>query len=509
MLSLLLVMAMAVLMFAGCGSKEETTTTTETTDTAAESTDTAATEETGEIVQLKMAMFAAGENPDAALIQEEVNKIAREKIGAEVEITFINFGSWLQQTNLMLSSGEQLDIMPTLINPPLVTYVTNGQFQPLDDLLEQYGQGIKEAIAADYIDCGRVNGTLYGITTNRDLAASFGFTMRKDLADKYGIDYANIKTLADVEAALRIIHENEPTLYPLVPQSANQLVSSGWNYDQLNDGNALGVLDNAGAELSVVNYYETPGFVDFVTATRTWYNDGLIMPDILNNTETGNSIVKAGKAFGYLSNTKPGFAAQETRASGYEMVTAEIVPAFATTSNVSGIVWGIPTNSVDPEKAMQFMNLMYSDKEIANLLIYGIQDKHYKITDEATGMVDYADGVDATTTGYPGGTGWGWPNQFISYVWAGNEADYWTQMDDFNRTATPSKAIGFTFDSTNVSTEMASCANIVLQYRPALLAGAIDPAEALAKFNQELKDAGLEKIIAEKQSQLDAWAAAQ
>ncbi len=46
---------------------------------------------------------------------------------------------------------------------------------------------------------------------------------------------------------------------------------------------------------------------------------------------------------------------------------------------------------------------------------------------------------------------------------------------------------------------------MVNKYHKALVCGALDPEETLPKFNQELKDAGLDAIIAEKQSQLDAW----
>ena len=38
--------------------------------------------------------------------------------------------------------------------------------------------------------------------------------------------------------------------------------------------------------------------------------------------------------------------------------------------------------------------------------------------------------------------------------------------------------------------------------------GTIDPAKKLPEFIEKLKAAGIEKVIAEKQKQLDAWAAA-
>lgn len=502
LLSLIVVLVMMTLLFAGCG-KSESSVGTETDTNGSEGG------EEEELVELHIAMFAAGDASDAQLVEDAVNEILREEMNAEVKIDFINFGAYRQQTNLMLSSGEEFDLMPTLMTPTLAAYVASGQFLPLDDLLEEYGQDIITNIPKEYIECGRVAGEIYGITTNRDLAASYGFTFRKDLADKYGIKAEDIKTLDDVEVVLRIIKENEPDLYPLVPQTGAYIASKWGEYDDLGDGNWLGVLLDGGTTFDVVNYYDSDDFKDFVYETRSWYEDGLIMPDILNNTDVNNAIVKNGKGFGYLSNIKPGFDIQETKAAGTEMVTVELIPAYSTTSNVQGIVWAIPSNSDRPDKAMELLNIMYNNVDISNLLIYGIEGKHYEVIDVDNGIIGYPEGVEATTTGYPGGLGWGWPNQFLGYIWEGNPADYWEQMDTFNRTATPSGALGFVFNAEEVSTEMAACANVIDQYKTALMGGVIDPDEALPKFNEDLEEAGMNNIIAEKQKQLDEWVTSQ
>ena len=57
--------------------------------------------------------------------------------------------------------------------------------------------------------------------------------------------------------------------------------------------------------------------------------------------------------------------------------------------------------------------------------------------------------------------------------------------------------------------EIAACTNVVNKYHKALVCGALDPETTLPQFNQELKDAGIDVIIEEKQAQLDAWLAEQ
>ena len=69
-----------------------------------------------------------------------------------------------------------------------------------------------------------------------------------------------------------------------------------------------------------------------------------------------------------------------------------------------------------------------------------------------------------------------------------------------------SKALGFSFDTTNVVNEITACQNVTSKYRASLECGEVDPAEVLPQFISDLKAAGIERIIQEKQTQLDAWA---
>ncbi len=80
-------------------------------------------------------------------------------------------------------------------------------------------------------------------------------------------------------------------------------------------------------------------------------------------------------------------------------------------------------------------------------------------------------------------------------------------MEEKKNNAAKSLALGFQFDSTNVVDEMTACANVVAQYYLPLMYGEVDIDSTLPIFQQALKDAGIEKIITEKQTQLDKWLA--
>ena len=123
------------------------------------------------------------------------------------------------------------------------------------------------------------------------------------------------------------------------------------------------------------------------------------------------------------------------------------------------------------------------------------------------GVLTFAEGLDAFTTGRPSGMGTFWPNITITVPWAPNSPDYYDAWVESNHNCTMSAAMGFTFDSAKVSNEIAACTNVVNQYYNTIVLGLGDTEKLLADFRAELHAAGIDAIIAEKQAQLDAWAA--
>lgn len=487
--------AALMLPLAACGSNDNNASPSGSSSSAAAKGD--------KPYELTVAYFLLGSvSKDQVLIEQELNKITQAKINATVKLLPISMSAWQNQINLMLTSNEKLDLMP-LLGTSYANQVAKGQLVELDDLLANQGSGIVEALGKDYAHAAEINGKTYGVPTIRDLAQSYGFYLTKNLADKYSIDLSKVKTLDDVEPVLKTIKDNEPNLIPMVNATNASPLTSFSTRDSLGDD--MGVLLDNGQDLKVVNWFEAEEYAADLKRMRKWYNAGYIAKDAVTVKESKSDIIKAGKGAGSLAVMKPGFDEQESRQSGTPIVSVEMLPPVAKTSTVTNIMWGIARNSDNPEKAMQFLNLMYTDKDVVNLLDWGIEGKHYvKVSDQ---VIDYPEGVNAGNVGYAG-TGWLFGNQFLSYVFKGDDEHLWDKMKAFNSGAIKSKALGFTFDSSPVKTEYAAVSNVLSQYRIALECGALDPDKVLPEFNAKLKDAGIDKIIAEKQKQLDAWAAA-
>ncbi len=465
-----------------------------------------------ELVTLDIVTMASGkEESGIAQVEEEMNKILEEKFNVNVNLTFLPFGSYAEQTTLMLSSGEGVDIMAVYM-VPYASCATSGQILPIDDLLEQYGQGIIEQLGWDMINCGRVDGELYGLTQGRDLAASQGFAYRLDLAEKYDLKMDSVKTLEDLHTALATLKEKEPNVWPVAVSAGENI--RNWDWDSVGDEMVnLGVLANHAQDTTIVNLYETDQYKDLVTTMYNWMQEGLIQADAVNTTETASTLLEAGTAFGYFTNLKPYYAEENNPNLNNKIGTIDLLPALTTTDRVTMALWSIAGSTEHPEAAMKVLNELYSNPELSNIYMYGVEGVHYKVVEEGAvtngqDVITFADGLDATTTTYRKSGTWLQPNQFIGDIWGTDlPHDYWDATRDFNNNSDKSAAFGFSFDATKTANEITACTNVVNKYHKALVCGALDPAETLPKFNQELKDAGIDAIIAEKQAQLDSWLA--
>lgn len=451
---------------------------------------------------LTMAFIGIGTFTDIEEVQQAINKITLEKINATVKLVPIDVSAWQQQVNLLLTGSEPLDLLVTSSLFNYSTQVSRGQLIELDELLEQHGQGVVEATDPITFNGTKINGKVYGVSSFREMVADYGFIARKDLLDKHGIDLSQVKSYEDLESVFSVIKEKEPGISPIVQRSTTNAVATellASQFDSLGDG--LGVLKMAGESTEVVNLYETEEYRQAVEQARAWYQAGYIMPDASTTQESNTSLMKANKGFGYFSNMKPGFEEQENSLMGYEMEAVRLTEPVGGSTGPSAFMLSIARNSKTPEKAMQLMNLLYTDADVMNLLVHGLEGKHYVMGDN--GQIKPPEGG---ASGYSFNQ-WEVGNNSLTYTWEGTNPDQWERIKEFNRSGIYSPALGFSFDASPVKTEIAAVTNVVNQYKAGLESGSLDP-DTITEFVDKQKKAGIERIIAEKQKQLDAFLAA-
>ena len=378
LISMLLTAGMLVSLVAGCGSKAETPGASG--DSNAAGTETASTN--GEYPVIRVPYSIVFDSFDADKVEDALNEIMREKAGAEIELVGIEFANWSTQLNLMLTGGENsLDIFSSFWYTSVNNLAANGQAMPLDDLLKSDGQGILDIYDGleDYLNCGKIDGKIYGIPCIYAWSSENLYLCRTEDAEAAGIDWNTVNDLDSMTDAMISLKKANPDKY-FIPGSTDPY----WipkSIDYFGDTNYLGVLTDPTHSTTVENYYESDYFKNFLEHVKVWKENGIFSPDPLSNNQPTLMSVNLGIADG-----TPGYSwdAESSIPStgvqnGMDVVGSAVTEPLATTGDVTTYMWHISPFCKNPEAAMRVLNVLFTDPEAAQIAANGLEGLEYEL----------------------------------------------------------------------------------------------------------------------------------
>lgn len=489
-LSLLLAGVMTMGLLTGCGSDatENSQTPNESkTENSAESKEETSTEE--ETVTVKWLMWG-DKAKDHDMVMEDLNKKLKEKINVELDLELIPAGEFNDKVKLASTAGEEFDIVFTASwRNNFVENVSRDAFLPLDELIAEYGKEMDEAIPDWLMTVGQVDGTQYAIPNQQITAKQLGFMVQKEYAEKYGLTATSFKSARDIEPFLDEIVKNEPEMFPIdMRQTYVDLT-----YDTFANNLAAIKLDST--DLKIESMY-TAVLDEGARLLNDWYQKGYIRQDVATVTDN-TADVKANRYVCTLNTYKPGWGAEQTAKLGKDYIDIPIEGAYVGSTSGIETMTAINVNSKNPEAAMKLLNLVYTDKEIFNELLFGIEGVHYNKTGDNS--------IEPISDTYAYGTmAWALGNQFNAYLLPGQEEDLWTKTDELNRTATVSPLRGFTFNPENVQAELAQLAAVVAEFKNGEYI-TDDIEQFIVDRTAKLEAAGLNTVLEEVQRQVDEW----
>jgi ABC-type sugar transport system, periplasmic component len=439
---------------------------------------------------------------DEKVVEEAINKLLKEKINATLDIIPIEWGAWDDRMNLLIASREKADIIFTAQWNGHAVNVGKGAFLELGELLQKHGQGILESLDPAFLEGAKINGKNYGVPTNKELAAAGGIVYDKKIAEELGLDMSSVKTAQDLTPILEKVKQARPDITPVWTDGALFNAHYFANYDFLGDATIPGAILKDMDDTKVMPVEEMDRYKEYVALARDWYQKGYINKDAATTLQSSADIWKAKGTFMTVDPMKPGKAEEIASAAGRSGELEQIVLTAKTvaTSETAGSMLAISSTSEDPERAMMFINLLHTDKELNNLLNFGIEGVHYTRNGEIISPTD-------KTGDYSPGSAWMFGNQFLNYVWESEDPEKWNKFREFNQNAHVSPALGFVFNSDPVKSEVGALANVIEQYQRALESGSVDPDKVLPEYLNALRAAGLDKVVAEKQRQFDEFLA--
>jgi putative aldouronate transport system substrate-binding protein len=473
--------------------------------------------------EIVLANSTVGSAKGVKEVEDAVNKIIEPLINARIKYIALPSGTSTSQVSLMIAANEKLDLVHTTPTGATSFMVMQAQNQ-LMDITDVVPKNAPELIRTvqdvipDFLEGTKIGGRLYGISGFYNKVSSDYYLARADMLDKYKIDISSLKNLNDVAKVLDIFAKNEPNIASILTSTANSganvLQFQGGAYyedfskpvffDSLGDmGNRLAVvlLDNPN---KVINMYKTNEYSKFLERTRDWYLKGYVYKDALISNERPELLVKNNVGISWMVGSEIGFEISKEELTGYKIRGVQLNPGIINTGTMNKFVWVLPAYSKEAEATVKFLNLMYTNAEISNLLSWGIEGRDY--VNKSDGTVGYPAGVVASSVSYHS-SDIHWGNQFITKVWEGNAPDLRAQARTVNKEAITSPILGFSINTAPIQNEIVMITNVIAQYRPALESGQVDPKTGLPEFIRALEIAGSEKMLTEIQKQLDTWKA--
>lgn len=440
-------------------------------------------------------------------IVEEVNEISRKEIGVEIELKFAEALDSFTDYPVWLSKGERIDLM--LLNYQNIrSYLDRDMLLPLSGLLEGYGTEIEAISRAERNLYGgaTIDGEVYGCEIhNYSYGSGGGLWVSRDVLAEISFPYEkeHVYSMDELDILFARLKQRYPDCYPLGQITAGNAFSTMNYFNQVPLGiggdTVSGVLGEDG---QLCDLYETDAYYEFLRYMREWYLKGYIYPEAAYTSAPGIELLREGILMSFPSGSMPGMVSDDYLPNAVCLRTTAVT--YGNDSSNTGIFWTIPSTAGEPEAAMKFLNLMYSDARIVNLLRYGIEGKDYVLVDREEGVIAYVQ--DAGAERYINDLGV-YGNMTLAYWPQGS--DKRKEQEEYARSAVQigQEYEGFYFDTSAVELYTARVQEVIRRYLPVLESGSIPLEVNYEQFVGALREAGIDEIIAEKQRQLDAWLA--
>jgi len=479
--ALLLLVVMLGALAAGCGNKDnEQPNNNDNTNNTGDNT----TED--EVVTLKWVMVGNGMPNNYAAWKENIDNYLVDKIGVNIDVEIVSWGDWDNRRSVIVNSGEYFDILFTDAGRYL-SEVSLGAYYDISDLVQTSAPELYDYIPEEYWEAVKVNGKIYSVPTYKDSSMTQYLVWDKAIADKYQVDIEEKNTLHSLTDDLKRIKDGEGKApFVLDKQGAGVVLSQ---YDAMgSELEPLGVRFDDETR-TVVNVLKEDEVMEDLKLLHAWYKEGIINPDAPTLAELPSYRILF-TAQGWSSAAKTTWGPN----MGVEAVAIQYTEPLVSNSTVRGSLNAIYSGSKNPEKALEFLQLLNTDSYVRDAFYYGLEGENFNYTED--GKVEKLNS-DWSMAGYTQGTFFN-----VSQL-ADEEFNQWDEVAELNEKATGSVLLGFDLDKTNIQNELANCREVWNKYRSEVLTGARDPEKLIDTVTAELEASGFNKIMEEAQNQIN------
>lgn len=511
-LALLLAIVLIAGVFAGC-SNNSGTNNEGSTNTNEQSNNGGSSGQT-DLKPVNIVYYLWGsEGPANKDILAEINKKLKADLNCTLEIKYIDWPDVNTKYPLLFASGEKFDMSHASPNAPVSYYTLakQGVLTDITDMLDKYAPKLKAEIPEETWAGNKVDGKIYGVPTLYSEFTPYGYVYRTDLAKKYNL--SPITSPETMEAYMDAITKNEKfpalngnsndaqNLYRLfVGYTGSWIAAPGIPLEQM-----YLVAQSASDYKNIIHPAFTDQFVAWAKLMKKWADSGYWPKDILSSQVDAKTNFNNGASGGFITHMpdwtgnygalKQTLPNAETDFWCPEEQNNKILKKAGVENSTV-----ISVTSDNPERALMVIEKFMTDESYYRLIQYGIEGRQYEIVDgKVRKPASYNPDVDGG-----GFAAWALRNDKFNIPLESEDPRRYELIDKWKETAIDNPFVGFSFDSQNVNSELASIANVNSQLGIQIMLGkAGDPEKAVEQYRNQLKQAGIDKVIAEVKAQLE------
>ena len=439
--------------------------------------------------------------------ENEFHDKVLDAINVDVTVQYLPWSEYAGgKTELMLSSGEKF--VTYTDTAFLSKCVSKGYYADITEAAETYAQDLRKNCGGDEMfDVWKVDGKLYALPFGNkpNAGENYVITTRQDLLEEVGM--TELKTLEDVEQFYTLAKEKHPDIIGfgrggILPQMVNGVIESDMNVFRLN--NFVSTDGNKPEDPTIYNYYASEEYKQAANIFRDWYKKGMIPSYVMSNGSQIDAEFMAGKAlfaagasyrvFEYEDAVRK--ADPNAKFKNYFLGDQSRKPlmsrgtystAFAVSANVEGR---------ELEGYAKLINLLQSNQEWVDFILYGVEGKDYNITED--GQLEMLNTDALFETWLPDNINF---KRYQSYI----TEDQIKTYEQWNDGCIPQKDLGFSFDMTPVQTEYAQMQAVEQEYFYPITNGLVDYDEAIDEALKKLDEAGIDRFLDEYQKQYNEF----
>jgi putative aldouronate transport system substrate-binding protein len=452
-------------------------------------------------------------HPDTPKVLAEWNKMLEKDLNTTVKLNFTSWNEWQSKYNLLLASGEKIDMLFASSWADFYKYAKQGAFLDLTDLLPTYAPQTWQEVPKEDWNTATVGGKIHAVPNTNPEYTPNGLVYREDWREE--LNLPEIKDLDSIEAYLDGVKKNKQGVTPIGGKAWNEVYTLFQDYyDFKIYGGESSVIASTSYDhpRDIVAYPFTTQFEEFVKRMKTWADRGFWASNTLSSQTEAGDLIKAGTGAVYWRNAPGagGFITDVSKTNpdiklGYFPFTRFHNYAIPTLPMANAMA--VPKSAQNPERSLMVLDKLRNDPTYFRLMTYGIEGTHYSLDADGKTIITPPAGV---TVGKDWKNydiaSWGWrykPNMLATKGgWAGMDA----LNAEFAAESKPNIFDPITMDYAPVKAQQAAVNQVIKQYGQPLMMGLVaDPEKSLETYRSKLKAAGVDKLLEYVKEQANAY----